>query len=63
MLDDVQAASKNAISKTRTPVNAACLITARTYVRDISDANQPQKTAVTDRAYSLKEGRPSSETT
>ena len=35
---DVQATSKKAISKTRTPVGAGCLITDQTYVRDISDA-------------------------
>ena len=34
----VQATSKKAISKMRMPVGAACLITARTYVRHISDA-------------------------
>jgi len=39
----VQAASKNAISKTRTPVGATCLITNRTYVQGVSDATSRKR--------------------
>ena len=57
----MQAASKNAISKTRTPVVATCLITDPNLCAGHLRCNQPQGTAVTDRPYSLNDGRPNSE--
>lgn len=55
---DVQATSKKAISKTRTAVGAACLITDANLCAGHLRCNQPQEKAVTDRAYSLNDGAP-----
>ena len=51
---DVQATSKEAISKTRTPVSAACLITDPNLCAGDLRCNQLQETAITERIYSLK---------
>src|SRR5512132_912748 len=58
---DVQATSKKAISKTRTAVGAACLITDANLCAGHLRCNQPREKAVTDSAYSLNDGRPNSE--
>ena len=55
---DVQATSKKAISKTRTAVDAACLITHANLCAGHLRCNQPREKAVTDRAYSLNDGAP-----
>jgi hypothetical protein len=54
-LGDVQAASKNAISKTRTPVSTACLITDRNLCAGHVRCNQRQGTLATDSPYSLND--------
>ena len=54
----MQATSNKAISKTRTPVGAACLITDANLCAGHLRCNQPQEKAVTDRAYSLNDGAP-----
>lgn len=54
---DVQATSKKAISKTRTAVGAACLITDANLCAGHLRCNQPQEKAVTGCAYSLNDAR------
>ena len=49
-VDDVQAGSKNAISKTRTPVVATCLITDRNLCARLIWCNQPQGMAFIGRS-------------
>jgi hypothetical protein len=55
LVGDVQEASKNAISKTRTPTSAACLITEANLCAGHLRCNQLRKTAVTvtERHYLL----------
>jgi hypothetical protein len=52
-LVDVHAKSKNAISKTRAAVSAACLITNPNLFAGHLRCNQPQETQVTKCAYNL----------
>jgi hypothetical protein len=57
----VQATSKNAISKTKTPVSAGNLITDPNLCVGHLRCNHPQETAITDCADSCKDRRPNSE--
>ena len=57
----VQATSKKAISKTKMAVGAACLITDANLCAGHLRCNQLQQPAVTERGYSLNDGRPNSE--
>jgi hypothetical protein len=52
---DVQATSKKAISKTRTAVGTACLITDANLCAGHLRCNQRQEKPPTDRAYSLND--------
>jgi len=61
LVGDAQAASKKAISKTKMPVSADCLITAPNLSAGHFRCNQRQETAVTEAAYSLNDKRDNSE--
>ena len=56
-----QAANKKAISKTRVPVSEGCLITDANLCAGDLRCNQPRKTAVIGRRYSLNDALANSE--